>query len=951
VNKQYSLGIDFGSNHIGLALVCQTDDANHPQFAGTLHYSPAQLKKKLGPRPQLRRMRRTRKSKRSRLKKLTNRLRSIGLDESQINKLVVFCRRRGWKSLFGESEIEDKQDSEEIVFRYSREDFFLALEKEITSLIPLDRQTKTLSVCEKVLNRHGNTHDEMRQLRIDNRGVSRCAWKGCHLITPRRHNAIKEALAQFVYLIIDIDQVKNDNTLKENIDAGLERLEELGKRLRSANIANHPPERHDAIKTERKVLLKKIRAELVPIKDLANSDTWKTNRANIMNIIEKSRGRNRYCRHHSGEFVKYQIAGKPIPFKNTLLDRDLISRLEQVLFQRIWRYIEGRILPLADAPINRLVVERVAIDLLAGSWKQIQKTSATAREDMYQSGPKKGFDSTLAMLKEEFNGLCAYCGKKHTNILEREHILPKREFVFDSYLNLVPSCPDCNRKLKGGRSLTAARLTIHPDAYDEYQKYLSKKFRNKPLHHLHAIKKGILNLMKDKKRTWEAERYLALVAMNFSETTGTQRGPRPLARYLSEKLKLKFGAPPKIDFIAGRHTALWRQVAFPGFDKAEDKTKDNSINHALDAMILACKLPKPNLLEGANLPLRLFKSWVEGVKRAAPVPGENGIPTIPATEFAVPGFEDVYPGNYISVDMAKFNWNSRESSVQRQGIYGWNNHVNIPTMRSAASVCAADFIEADKTKSTSGRQVKINKVIDNILHPHLKAALIEARDKDKTRDACANALTEWIRKTIKGSLKTASFSKHPADQSRKQLLQDFADGKINAIPETIGIKMLRPSHTNAIDLLRMNSRGHVIHRYWSDPAVIAKIAAYPKNGDRVDRSKLIDFDWRQNWAVIPIKKRIPLPEEVILMGRAFGQPLPDEKAWLEGLERYLSKIGVKEYAFIQKGCVAVYENGTQFYVRNFSSTQGFKTSLLKGIVGIKRTPFVDNITFNRVIDI
>lgn len=162
--------------------------------------------------------------------------------------------------------------------------------------------------------------------------------------------------------------------------------------------------------------------------------------------------------------------------------------------------------------------------------------------------------------------------------------------------------------------------------------------------------------------------------------------------------------------------------------------------------------------------------------------------------------------------------------------------------------------------------------------------------------------------------------------------------------------MLRGAHAKAIDLFRINSEAHVIHRYWSDPAVVAKIAAYPKNGDGVDRSKLIDFDWRQNWAIIPQKRRIPLPQEEILEGRSFGQPLPDEKAWIEGLERYLSKIGVKEYAFIRQGCVAVYENGTQQFIRNFSSTQGFKPSFLKKIIGIKRTPFVDNIVVNRVID-
>jgi hypothetical protein len=51
-------------------------------------------------------------------------------------------------------------------------------------------------------------------------------------------------------------------------------------------------------------------------------------------------------------------------------------------------------------------------------------------------------------------------------------------------------------------------LTIHPDAYSAYDQYLKKKFKTRPMHYFHTVKKGILNLMQDKARLWEAERYL-----------------------------------------------------------------------------------------------------------------------------------------------------------------------------------------------------------------------------------------------------------------------------------------------------------------------------------------------------------------------------------------------------------------------------------------------------------
>jgi len=948
-----TLAIDFGSQNIGIALVKNGDGQNTPLFAGTLTYDTVQLKKKLNPRPQLRRMRRTRKTKRARLGRLRHGLQSIGLDEQIISELIAFCRRRGWKSLFGdisENTEDDDSGDGEILFRHFREDFFKALETLLRQLVPGQKQHQVLTVCESVLNRYGDPHKEIRRMRIDNRGSSRCAWDGCERVTPRRDNAIKDALAQFVYVIIDREKVAGDKAFQKQLDHTLSVLEHLGKRYR--NAGGHDPlnERKEMVKAERKTLNKKIGLELKPIKELSNAETWSGNRANIINILKESRGRNRYCRFHSAEFVRYWMAGKRIPFKASLKERDIVSRREEVLFQRLWRYIEARILPLASNGIDRLVVERVAFDLLAGKQKQRLKLSDEKLERMYQHGPRYGFKNEKELLKAEYDGLCAYCGKESGELIEREHILPKREFIFDSYLNLVPSCPSCNRQLKAGRSPGQAGLKIHPDAFQAFSKYVAKQ---KPPHHLHTIKKGILKLMTDEKRTWEAEQYLALVAKNYMEITGTQRGPRPLARYLSEKIFKHSGKRPAVVFCNGRHTALLREAAYPDFDKTSDKAHGGKVNHALDALVLACDLPSPTALEGLNLPVRTMKSWTGNVRKKAPAAAQEGIPRLPLAASVVSGFEEILDDNYIEGNLALFNWNRKNAKIHRQDIYGWNAHLNMPTRRTAAAELAANLVAADKQKTRESRLKKVDKVVDNILHPQLKAVLMSTREKEPPGQFCADALTKWLKKTIRSSLKQARFSYHPADQSRKKLLEDFVSGKSEAIPAVIGIKMLRKSHASAIDVCRIEKKSrHLIHRYWADPAIIAKIVGYKKTPNGWNRDKPVVFDRRQSWAIVPLHSKVPPVPDGPLKGRHFGEPRILETQWTTALETYLKQAGIGQYNFIRQGTVVIYENGEHRYIRNFSTSpsQGFKNTFLKRITGVKRSPFADKVMENKTIN-
>ncbi len=170
-----TLGVDYGASHVGIALVETTHTGkNIPLFAGTIHLDARWLKDKVETRASIRRLRRTRKSKKARLRRLHESLHCLNLPSDVLAQIIRFCKRRGYKSLFDESDDKEDKDTRE----FTREEFFHALENLLTSLLP-DQSLRlpAFSACERVLNRQGLREGEIRPLRIDNRGVSRCAWE------------------------------------------------------------------------------------------------------------------------------------------------------------------------------------------------------------------------------------------------------------------------------------------------------------------------------------------------------------------------------------------------------------------------------------------------------------------------------------------------------------------------------------------------------------------------------------------------------------------------------------------------------------------------------------------------------------------------------------------------------------------------------------------------------
>lgn len=952
-----TLGIDYGSNNIGVALVRQEGDENVLLFAGTVQVDQKVLKTLVEPRAAIRRVRRTRKTKDRRLRNLAESLDGIGITGETRDEIVRFCRRRGYKSLFDEGLDDVSENAEEedgIVFRYSREEFFKALEKLFDRLLEPGSRESALKVCERVLNRNGDRSREVREIRIENRGRSRCAWKDCPCVTPRRDKVIREIILRQLYTVF-IEAIESRGKSEPGLAGELERAAEglsvIARRYVAAGGRMAEGADEDAWKlartTERKALTKKAASILDGLKPFAkrtgkpdiDKEKWKSIRDNLLDVVRKpGGGRDRYCRAHSEEYVEYKLRGEAVPFRDSLTESEMTSRREEILFSKLWRYIEARVLPLAPDGVRRVVVERVAIDLLGGSAKKRQKTERNPGklEAIYQQGPMYGFKDEKEMMSAEFGGLCAYCGTSTNTSVDRDHILPKAANMFDSYLNIVPSCPDCNQRLKGKRSLSESGLRIHPDAYAAYSKYVGKK--DQP-HLLHTMKKGVLNLLTRGKddRALEGEEMLAIIARNFSEVVQTQRGPRPLARYLGGKLGEKQGYRPELRFGSGRHTAMYRKAAYPEFDKRMDKQSHGWINHALDAAVLGSHLPSAPFMEARRLREAEVEQWAEHVRERAPLAGPDGLPAVQVTPYAVPDFENTGGPGYVMLEMSRMNWNRKSSSTHRQDLFGWAAGSDFPVKRVAAAELAVDL-------SKAGTAGDVAKITGRVLHKNLRAALEGAAAGGNPGPDAASALIGWLRRSIANGMDGTEFGEHPADRRRREQLMEFASGRSDAIPVTIGVRMARPDFRGYCDIKRVDRKRPDYSAYLvADPANVGKFVCYMKGPEgQVLRERPLLLDLRQTGELRHGYSGRTLPPVPVgpLKGRAYGERPVADGEWRAALHAYLKGAGVAEYFFVRQGCVVGYADGSERFIVNFGNSKKytFKPAYLKGVVSVRDNP-------------
>lgn len=410
-----SLGIDFGSKFIGLALVEHTNDQpNRVLYAGTIEVAAKPLNGLVETRAQTRRIRRTRKTHKRRLQRLAQATRGI----PNIESVLRFCRRRGFSY-----DVEGSGDDEQTSLHIHRDEFFEALKSEIgRQLAPGDRD-RVFHLCQRHLNDSCKSVAELRPARFENRGPTKCVWEGCRHNVPRAGNDFLGRLQQglFVWLKPVFDESSDPARLRRSVDHWVLELDALARAMaRNAKLADEVTRKQNhkslnlRIRRVYKNLLSRVTAECSEEVREAFAANWEEHyRKNLGNIIRQEQtGRVRYCRHHSTEFVDHFLGGKPIPNRVEITEADLISRKQQIVFQRLWRLVESRLLPLALGRIDRIVVERVAFDTLAGSFDKRLHLPEQRAAEMYWYGPQFGFESRQAMLSAEFDELCAYCGER-----------------------------------------------------------------------------------------------------------------------------------------------------------------------------------------------------------------------------------------------------------------------------------------------------------------------------------------------------------------------------------------------------------------------------------------------------------------------------------------------------------------------------------------------------------
>jgi hypothetical protein len=925
-----TLAIDFGSRYVGIALVEHPEPLrNRVLYAATLVVEAKPLNALVETRAQVRRMRRSRKTHRRRLRRLAQALDGI----PNADQVLRFCRCRG----FSHDEAEDA-DAATRSFQYHRSAFFDALRQEVERLIPTEHHGAVLKACSRHLNESCRREAELRPARFENRGPTKCHWQGCTRNVPRADHAVRERLTQALagWLCPVFAESKSPDRLRRSVEYWAGRLEALSRRLREApDPAARKPINAEITRVYRS-LLARVRGEASDETAEKFASDWKEHYRRVLGEVIRGgqAGRVRYCREHSREYVTCLLAGKQVPNKETITEADLVSRKQQILFRRLWRLVEARLLPLAGGRIDRVVVEPVAFDVLAGPLKDRLDVSQDRASEVYWYGPLLGFDSRLDMLRAEFGGRCAYCGQPGA-VEQVEHLLPRASFPFDSYFNVLPACTGCNSR-KGPRAALEAGMTVHEDAYEAYSEYVRTR---RPMPHLyHTIKKGLLKLLCRPATAGQGERLVGMLADNLVTVTASQRSPRPLARYLATRLAEATGRRPEFKYQAGPHTALYRSALLPEYDKAAAKEEGDQLrNHAVDAVVLGCDLPSATALENRNWSVRPghVAAWFEKVRAAAP---ETllGLPRVEPVAFG-PYFEEDLGGGYCSIDLSAFNWNRGRKATHVLDPFGLTTS-GLPLKRKPAAAVLADLRDPKKRDSQ----------IAAVAHQGLRRLL------EQQKEDAATCLVRWLQQTVQAGLTPSETGTHPADVVRRRMLEAFVAAPVEKvvagevpIPPTVGVKCLNRGSQNKVDVVRVDRDGIPFQRYQADPVVRELRVGYRARDGVLDRARPVLFVVTQGYEVHRQAGggRVPVdvPEESPLRGRPHGSrtPLKDFLArWREAFDQLCKGEGVVEVFSITQGCVVEKVDGTRFQFRNFDKGGTWmKAAAFRDIRRVYRSPF------------
>ena len=407
------------------------------------------------------------------------------------------------------------------------------------------------------------------------------------------------------------DVSENAGALRRSIDHWIAELDALARWYRKTRTLDEAAAKEERKKIDRrknhvyKNLRERVGRECTGDLIEQFKENWgRTYSRNLTDIVHGGQGgRVRYCREHSLRFVDYFLAGKQIPKpRGGLRERSFRPHPADSFSP----YLAVRGVPSAAVggrPYRPGGGRARGVRRVGRQSEEPARGPEDKAAEMYWHGPQYGFSSRLEMFKKEFDGRCAYCGRQNA-IHEVEHLLPRSQFAFDSYLNILPACSTCNSQ-KGPRTAFAARMSVHQDAYQAYSDYVG---RLKLPHLFHTIKKGMLKLLARSGNGNEVEKELGMLANNLVTITSTQKGPPPLARFLASGLEGLTQKPCHASWTSGRHTALYHSILLPEYRKAEEKEKGDLINHAVDAIILGCDLPSATAIENPRWYARASRS-------------------------------------------------------------------------------------------------------------------------------------------------------------------------------------------------------------------------------------------------------------------------------------------------------------------------------------------------------
>jgi hypothetical protein len=494
-------------------------------------------------------------------------------------------------------------------------------------------------------------------------------------------------------------------------------------------------------------------------------------------------------------------------------------------------------------------------------------------------------------------------------------------------------------------------MTVHADAYAAYDYYVSNK---KPTPHLfHTIKKGMLKLMAGGGSMASAERQLALLADNLVSISNTQKGPRPLARFLASQIAKATRRPCKAEWLSGRHTALYRGIVLPDYDKRADKEQDGLVNHAVDAIVAGCDLPSAAALENPRwfLKKEAMLAWRGKVQAAGPELDGN-LPRVEPIE-RLEFFENDLGSGYLRIDLHAFNWNRQRQSGYAQDPFGVTGEGD-PLKRKPADGVLVGLLDAKKREGQ----------IAAIAHRGLRG-LLESRPEEAAR-----LLVGWLQKTVGKGLRDGQRGAHPSDLARYEALRRFVNTSVEeflrakppasdrargerpperaTIPPTIGIRCINAGVKGKLVVARQNGLHAKAQLFAAQKSQYrAFFVGYCAADDGTpDRSAPIVFGVNQGYSVKcrrggtwdPITEDTKSPLNGIALG-ATGNRKEILSRWQAELDSVFKEHGIVEWFRITQGCYIEKMDGTGFQLRSFDDKQDWmKNAPFKNIRRVYRSP-------------